>query len=161
MIKQNRAISVARPGARVAWLGGGGGGINNFLGGTKTLSRVKTKKTKVFIAKHVRNCTDSGVETKKKRSLLRNLRKSGSCPLSLGWWPVFWGSQASNYTSVAPSLLLSLGHNPRSGGTIIVWGGTSSDSGKARLRNAPPRRQAWVSLWNANKGKQVKKHTKS
>ena len=28
---------------------------------------------------------------------------------------VFWGSQASNYIAVAPSMLLSLGHNPRLG----------------------------------------------
>ena len=47
------------------------------------------------------------------------------------------GSQASNCTPVAPSQLLSLGHNPGLGGTILVWGGTSSDLGGARPRNAP------------------------
>ena len=37
-------------------------------------------------------------------------------------------SQASNCTSVAPSLLLSLGHNPCLGGQFL-FGGTSSDLG--------------------------------
>ena len=48
-----------------------------------------------------------------------------------------FGSEASNCTPLALSMLLYLGHNPRLGGTILIWGGTSSDLG-AQPRNAQP-----------------------
>ena len=37
----------------------------------------------------------------------------------------YFGSQASNCTSVAPSLLISSGTILAWGGTIFVWGGTA------------------------------------
>ena len=67
----------------------------------------------------------------KKRSSPQNLRKNASCSRILGWWSVFWGSQASNCTPVAPSLLPSLG------GTVLIWGGTAPE--------CPPWRRAWGS----------------
>ena len=48
-----------------------------------------------------------------------------------------FGSEASNCTPLALSMLLYLGHNPPLGGTILGWGETSSDLG-AQPRNAPP-----------------------
>ena len=47
-----------------------------------------------------------------------------------------WESQTSNCISVAPSLLLSLEHNPRLGGTVLVWGAPAV-IWWARPRNAP------------------------
>ena len=54
-------------------------------------------------------------------------------------WKVFFlrpWSQASNGTSVAPSLLLSLGHNPRLGAQFL-FGEHKQLLGGARPRNAP------------------------
>ena len=48
-------------------------------------------------------------------------------------------SQASNScTPLALSLLLSLRHNPRLGGTILVWGSTSNDLGGYDPEMPPP-----------------------
>ena len=55
--------------------------------------------------------------------------KSGVSPQKLqkyGWQTPIW---ASICTSVAPILLLSSWHSPRLGGTIFVWGGTSTHLG--------------------------------
>ena len=48
--------------------------------------------------------------------------KSGVSPQKTPIW-------ASISTPVAPNLLISSGHSPRLGGTIFVWGGTSSHLG--------------------------------
>ena len=56
--------------------------------------------------------------------------KSGVKPKKLRkyrWQTPIW---ASICTPVAPSLLISSGHSPRfGGGTVFVWGGTSSHLG--------------------------------
>ena len=109
------------------------GGHKLFWGVQKTF--FLKFESEVFIAKYVRNSTNSGVKTKKKKVFIAKSAENGSCLRKLGWWPVFWGSQASNCTPMPPSLLLSLGYNPRLGGTFLVWGNISSDLG-ARLRNA-------------------------
>ena len=73
----------------------------------------KKKEKKVFISKNTQIFTISGVKPQKKGSLMENLRKNSSSSRILGWQPVFWESQASNYTPVALSQLLSLGQYPR------------------------------------------------
>ena len=59
----------------------------------------------------------------------KNFMKSGVSPQKLqkyGWQTSIW---ASICTPVAPILLLSSGHSPRLGGTIFIWGGTSTHLG--------------------------------
>ena len=120
------------------------GGINKFGGGHKKFNisnpRVWTKnkrsssrnmrrfsrilgwrqKKKLFISKNARIFTNFGVKPQKKRSLLQNLQKKQFLLTNFGVITIR-ESQASNCTSVAPSLLLSLKRNPCLGGIVLVW----------------------------------------
>ena len=86
-----------------------------FLSQISTNSGMKTKKKrkKGLHLKKYTNIHNFWGETTKKGSLMENLRKNSSSSRILGWQPVFWKSQASNYTPVELSLLLSLGQYPR------------------------------------------------
>ena len=111
--------------------------------------KIKNKTKKVLISKYARIFMQSGVKPQKKGYLLQNLRKNSSCSQTLGWQPVFWKSQALNCTSVAPSLLLSLGHSPRLGGvTILVWGSQAVIWGSKAPECSPPWRRACL-LYNS------------
>ena len=60
---------------------------------------------------------------KKKGLHSKNVTKSGVSPRKILIWTSICAPEA-------PSLLISLGHSPRlGGGTIFVWGGTSSQLG--------------------------------
>ena len=80
---------------------------------------MKTKK-KLFISKNARIFTNFGVKPQKKGSLLQNLQKKQFLLTNFGVITIR-ESQASNCTSVAPSLLLSLKSNPCLGGIVLVW----------------------------------------
>ena len=72
-------------------------------------------------------------EDQKKRSLSQRFyeirceftktMKKQSCSQILRWWTPIWKSWASICTPVASSLLISLGHSPRFGGTSSHLGG--------------------------------------
>ena len=77
----------------------------------------------------------------KKSSLERNPRLSLGVHSCFSSWneilltfrgaqAVFLGDAGPEITSIAPGLLLSFGHNPRLGSTILALGGTSSDVGE-------------------------------
>ena len=63
--------------------------------------------------------------------------KSGSSPQKLRKYRWQTPIRASICTPVAPSLLISSGRSPRLGGTIFVWGGTSSHLGGHDLGMPP------------------------
>ena len=88
------------------------GGHKNFL----QIRECRLKK-RGFIAKYARVSTNSGVKTKKKKVFIVKSAKNSSCSEILGDDQNFGGLS----TPMAPSLLLSLGHNPRLGGTNLVW----------------------------------------
>ena len=111
-----------RPGARIAWLGGkiNFGGHEKFIyvwirdehEGTRNLFQCGSN--------------EKGEDQKKKRSasqkfyeiLCESTKISKICAVNTNLGVL-----------VAPSLLIFSGHSPRLGGTIFVWGGTSSHLG--------------------------------
>ena len=120
-------------------------------------------KKKVFISKYARIFTNSEVKIQKKALHLKkcaNFHQLRSKTTKKGLYyksakktvlaHEFWGDnqylgslRARTCTSVALSLLLSLGHNFRLGGTILIWGhifylgGTFSDLGRHGPRMPP------------------------
>ena len=106
---------------------------------TSDLQKTKTKKVFTEIERNfpAKIRTSRGFSGRKqvifeKKDLLpKNVMKSGVSPQKLRkcrWHTPIWASICS---AVAPSLLISSGHSPRlwRGGTIFVWGGTSSHLG--------------------------------
>ena len=129
---QNRIISIARPGAREAWLGGGG---HKQVWGAQKLVESDDQKTKVFIAKHVENFTDNGENKKvftaksaKKRFLPTNSGVMTSILMVSGLELHPSGIKLVSFFGVQSSLG---GHNSRLGGYKQWFEG-------ARPRNAPP-----------------------
>ena len=84
------------------------------------------REKKLFNSKTSRVSTNSGVKLQKKRVFITKFAKK--TVLDQEFWDdnQYWESQASNCTPVAPSLLLSLGHNPHLGGPRVgghkSWG---------------------------------------
>ena len=128
-----------RPGAKLAWLGGGRNKfwgarevyfvwIREGRGGTRNLSHSgsneqgKEQKFQGFFRPQSDFQAVFATENKKKGLHPKNVTKSGGSPQKTLIW-------ASICAPEAPSLLISSGHSPRLGGTIFVWGGTSSQLG--------------------------------
>ena len=84
------------------------------------------KKKKVFHLKIAQIFTNSEMKTAKKGLYCKTFAKNSSCLRILGCEPLFWESQASNCTPVAPSLLFLLGHNSRLGGAQFSFEGAKA-----------------------------------
>ena len=85
-------------------------------------------------------------QTKKKISIAISAKKQFLL-MNSGLMTSILGCQVSNCTPVAASLILILGHNPRLGGTILVWRVTNSDLG-GTAPECPPWRRACVHIVN-------------
>ena len=90
------------------------------------MNKVRSKKSKGFSGqnrKFKRFYRPKTYDLQKKKGLhSKNVTKSGVSPQKTLIWTSICAPEA-------PSLLISLGHSPRLGGTIFVWGGTSSQLG--------------------------------
>ena len=106
-----------------------GTGAREIYPSLDQINKVKSNKSKGFsgrnrkIKRFFRPKTGDLQKEKTKKGLHpKNVTKSGVSPQKTVIW-------TSICTPEARSLLISSGHKPRLGGTIFVWGGTSSQLG--------------------------------
>ena len=142
-IAKNRLCDLqVMPGARIAWVGG----INKFWeGGTKNFNtsnpRVWTKKKrsssqnqrgfykfwdknqkKLFISKKCANFHELRGETTKKRGLYYKICKKQFLLTNSGVLTCISGVSGLELHFSGTKPVTFFGHNPRLGGTILVWG---------------------------------------